>query len=176
LAQAVIAVAVIDIIAAITLGVMLVLPSGHGEPRAQAPTAPRTALTTRRIPAPATSRPVTPATRPAAPTSTTTRPAAAASTTARQPLPIGAPVVLAISPQAGAAGQVVTIHGKGFFSRDGRITVTFGSVAAPVACPAQTACHTTVPARPPGASRTVWVILRTQSGASNRVAFTYSRG
>jgi IPT/TIG domain len=82
--------------------------------------------------------------------------------------------LFSISPAAGTPGQVVTLTGKGFFSHNGLIAVTFGSAQAPVRCPSETVCRVTVPARPAKtSSRSVVVTLKTESGTSNRVTFSY---
>jgi hypothetical protein len=86
----------------------------------------------------------------------------------------GAPVLATISPASGIAGQVVTLTGTGLFSADGVITVAFGSAPASVVCPTETTCRATVPTRPAASSGTVSVTVKTQSGTSNRVAFSYS--
>jgi hypothetical protein len=83
------------------------------------------------------------------------------------------PVLRAVSPASGAAGEVVTLLGNRLFSPDGRIEVTFGAVPAPVACPTQTTCHVRVPPAPKGRF-VVAVTVVTQSGPSNAVAFRYS--
>ena len=96
--------------------------------------------------------------------------------TSRQPSakPGPKPVLLEISPASGPAGQRVTLRGRGFFSADGQITVTFGAAQAPVACPSETTCHATVPSRPGTSSATVPVRVSTETGRSNPVAFSYA--
>jgi IPT/TIG domain len=83
-----------------------------------------------------------------------------------------APVLAAISPTAGVGGQVVTLTGAGLFSANGVITVTFGSTPAPVRCPTESTCRVTVPAHKPS-SGTVAVRVTTQSGTSNQLTFSY---
>jgi IPT/TIG domain len=82
------------------------------------------------------------------------------------------PVLAAISPAAGVGGQVVTLSGTGLFSANGVITVSFGSTLAPVRCPTETTCRVTVPPRKP-ASGSVAVRVTTQSGTSNQLSFSY---
>jgi len=93
---------------------------------------------------------------------------------AHQAPAIGGPVIAAISPASGVAGQVVTLTGTGLFSADGVITVTFGSAQAPVSCPSDNTCHATVPSPASSSSGTVSVTVKTQSGTSNGVAFSYA--
>ncbi len=97
----------------------------------------------------------------------------ASSSLPRSP-PGGAPVLATISPASGVAGQVVTLTGTGLFSADGVISVAFGSAPASVVCPTETTCRATVPTPPASSSGTVSVTVKTQSGTSNRVAFSYS--
>ena len=106
----------------------------------------------------------------------TSRPPTSRPPTSRPPSakPGPKPVLVEISPGSGAAGQRVTLRGRGFFSSDGHITVTFGPAQAPVACPSETTCHATVPARPRTSSATVPVRVSTETGRSNPVAFSYA--
>ncbi|MGC8626066.1 MAG: IPT/TIG domain-containing protein [Acidimicrobiales bacterium] len=68
----------------------------------------------------------------------------------------------------------MTLTGRGLFSANGHISVTFGPALAPVACPSETTCHVQVPSqRLPGSLRSVPVSIETQSGTSNPVTFTY---
>ena len=122
--------------------------------------------------APPTSAPSSPAPSSPAPSS----PAPSTSSMSRQPSakPGPKPVLLEISPASGPAGQRVTLRGRGFFSADGQITVTFGAAQAPVACPSETTCHATVPSRPGTSSATVPVRVSTETGRSNSVAFSYA--
>jgi hypothetical protein len=102
------------------------------------------------------------------PTSTSTSSVASASV---QHGPI--PVLVTVSPASGAAGEDVTLRGHGFFSKDGRITVMFGAVEAPVSCPNETTCHASVPPRPAKSPGSVGVTVSTETGSSNQVAFKY---
>jgi IPT/TIG domain len=90
------------------------------------------------------------------------------------PSPGAGPVLAAISPASGVAGQVVTLTGTGLFSANGIITVTFGSAQASVVCSTETTCRATVPTRAPASSGTVSVTVQTESGTSNKVAFSYA--
>jgi|SRR5579875_379314 len=103
-----------------------------------------------------------------APTSATTA-ARSAKAEARAKGP--KPVLDAIAPSSGSAGQTVTLEGKGFFSADGHITVTFGTKEAPVYCPKETICHATVPN--PGGASSVLVTVATETGTSNSLRFSY---
>jgi IPT/TIG domain len=88
--------------------------------------------------------------------------------------PGAGPVLAGISPASGQAGQVVTLTGTGLFSANGVITVTFGSAQASVVCQTETACRATVPPRGAASSGTVSVTVKTQSGTSNKLAFSYA--
>jgi hypothetical protein len=85
-----------------------------------------------------------------------------------------------MAPAAGSAGQSLTLTGTGFFSAGGHIEVTFGGTAAPTVCPTRSTCIVTVPAPGPsggpstGGPQTVPVVIRTDSGTSNSLAFIYS--
>ena len=85
----------------------------------------------------------------------------------------GKPVIDGVQPTSGAAGQVVTISGSGFFSADRRILVLFAGQAAPTRCPSETRCLATAPA---GLSGDVAVVVQTESGSSNPARFTYRAG
>ncbi|HXW79260.1 MAG TPA: IPT/TIG domain-containing protein [Acidimicrobiales bacterium] len=87
---------------------------------------------------------------------------------------LGDPVLAALSPSSGAAGQTVTISGSNFLSSDGVITVSFGGRPAPIDCPDQDTCTATVPTAPSGSSGPVRVTVTTSSGTSNPVTFTYT--
>jgi hypothetical protein len=167
LTRAVIVLAVVDLAAAAELGLSLALPQG------KAPTKHRAAPTS------VTTKP------PGTPTTTlgpsqAPRASRARQTTSSAPAPapqaasVGRPVLVSVAPRSAKAGQVVTISGHGFFSANGRITVTFGRVTAPVACPTRTTCRATVPAHPgPAPSGLVDIRLTTQSGTSNSLPFSY---
>ena len=93
---------------------------------------------------------------------------------AEGPADAGSPVLADISPASGWPGQSVAISGTGLFSRNGVITLRFGSYQAPVSCFSQTACQAMVPgsmsAPDTGA---VAVTLTTEAGTSNPVSFRY---
>jgi hypothetical protein len=141
-------------------------PTTAGYPRLPSTTWPST--TTRppitaaptTVPVPATTAPPPPVTAP---------PPTAA--------PGGPPVVVAMAPAAGGAGQSLTLTGSGFFSSSGHISITFAGVEAPGACPTRTACTVTVPALGPGpapAGQAVPVVVTTPTGSSNAMTFTYT--
>lgn len=105
------------------------------------------------------------------PTSTSTsRPSVASARVHNGPKP----VLAAISPASGRAGESVTLRGHGFFSKDGQITVMFGLMQAPVSCPNETTCHATVPPRRAKSSGTVGVTVSTETGGSNQLTFKYA--
>jgi len=176
LAKAVVGVALIDIVAAVVLIVAVARPGNKARPTPQ-PTVPSaTSSASRPAPRP-TSRPTSSAPSSSAPTSSTpktSKPMRTSTTAPPQPSSAKAPVLVAISPPQGLPGQEVTLTGRRLFSANGHISVTFGPALAPVACPSETTCHVQVPAQHLlGNSRTVPVTLKTQSGTSNPVTFTY---
>ncbi|MBO0729126.1 MAG: IPT/TIG domain-containing protein [Acidimicrobiaceae bacterium] len=124
---------------------------------------------------PTTSLPVAPRTNPPVSVRATTPPpppqTVPAPVAKPPPRPPGSPALGAISPASGAAGQTVIITGSGLFSRNGLVTVLFGHTQAPVACPTQTTCRVTVPAR--GSPGVVPVTVSTTGGTSNPLPFTY---
>jgi hypothetical protein len=65
----------------------------------------------------------------------------------------------------------VAITGTGFFSADGQIVVTFGGVVTATRCPVEQRCFAIAPSLPAGKS--VPVVIRTESGASRPVVFSY---
>ncbi len=67
--------------------------------------------------------------------------------------------------------QLVLV-GSNFLSANGRILVTFDGVAAPTRCPSPERCLATVPPAREGA-RLAQVVVHTESGASNALAFHY---
>jgi hypothetical protein len=114
---------------------------------------------------------------PAASPLTAGRPAPSTSTPSTAPPAGPRPALQSISPGTGRPGQVVVLHGTGFYSADRLITVVFGPAQAPVRCPSRTTCLSTVPGQPgtPGPTRArVPVMITTQTGTSNRLFFTYS--
>ena len=188
LTRAVEVLVVLDLLAGAGLGVTFIRngsrlaslgpahPAGAGSPTSTT-SVPRSAPGGKSSPAPPTSAPSSPATSsPATSSPAPSSPASSTSSTSRQPSakPGPRPVLLEISPASGPAGQRVTLRGRGFFSADGQITVTFGAAQAPVACPSETTCHATVPSRPGISSATVPVRVSTETGRSNPVAFSYA--
>jgi hypothetical protein len=103
---------------------------------------------------------------PAASTPSTTGPPAAGSATSD-------PVLAALDPSSGVAGQVVTITGSNFLSADGVIQASFGGQLAPIDCPSQDTCTVTVPTPPAGSPAPVPVTVTTSTGTSNPLTFTY---
>lgn len=81
----------------------------------------------------------------------------------------GRPAISSISPDRGAAGQVVTVSGANLFSPDGRVQVFFGGQGAATSCSSATTCQATVPA---GATGKVRVTVVTQAGRSNALTFS----
>lgn len=149
-------------------------PSGSQELTApfsgQGLTSPSPGATTPPAPVPAsnpspTSLPATTAPAPAASVPAATAPGARGS----------APTITRISPASGTAGQTVTLTGANFYSPgSGAISVSFGGVPAGVACPTQTSCAVTVPARSASAtSPAVHVTVSTDFGTSRPVVFRY---
>jgi len=85
--------------------------------------------------------------------------------------PSGAgPVITALVPSFGSAGQTITIDGSGLFSADGHVVARFNGQVAPTACPSGNSCTATVPA---GSSGSATVTVSTDSGTSNGLTFTY---
>lgn len=93
-------------------------------------------------------------------------------TTTAPPTPGGAPVISALDPASGVAGQGIEIAGANFLSSSGQIVATFNGQVAPTTCPAQSTCTVTVPPGPGAGS--VQVVITTSAGSSNPVTFTYS--
>jgi len=165
----------LDVVAGGVLGYSLLHGSNHARPQRSASQVTRPAGKQHHQLRPTTSATTMP---PARRTTTTARrgttvPVPTTSTSVKAGAS-GKPVLVSISPSAGGPGQVVTLTGKGFFSHNGLIVVTFGPAQAPVRCPTESVCRATVPARPartpPGS---VMVTLKTQTGVSNGVTFDY---
>ncbi len=87
-------------------------------------------------------------------------------------VPPGAPAISSLAPDAGGAGQVVTVTGSNLFSPNGQVQAVVGGEGAGTRCSTQTTCEITLPAL--GAPRTVSVTITTQAGSSNPVAFSYT--
>jgi hypothetical protein len=115
--------------------------------------------------------------RAAASASPTTSPPASTPRTSAPPSAAGsatnAPVLAALDPSTGVAGQTVTISGSNFLSADGTIQASFGGQLAPIDCPNQDTCTVTVPTAPAGPPGQVPVTVTTPTGASNSLTFTY---
>jgi len=84
----------------------------------------------------------------------------------------GAPVLSALQPATGGAGDTVTVVGTNLFSTDGTVLVSFGGRAAHTRCPTERVCLVTVPAEHSG-QRATSVQVRTASGLSNPLPFRY---
>jgi IPT/TIG domain len=82
------------------------------------------------------------------------------------------PVVSAVTPDAGDAGQVVMVNGSNLFSPDENIQASFGGQPADISCPTQALCMMTVPslAAPAG---TISITVTTEAGTSDAIPFTY---
>jgi hypothetical protein len=86
--------------------------------------------------------------------------------------PGGPPVIDALSPSSGAAGQSITITGANFLSSDGHIVAAFNGQVASTSCPSSTTCTATVP--PSSVTGPAQVTVTTAAGTSNTAPFTYS--
>jgi hypothetical protein len=95
------------------------------------------------------------------------------STTAAPPNASGPPVIAALNPASGNAGQAIQVAGANFLSSSGQIIATFDGQVAPTSCPAQNTCSVTVPPAPSG-SQTAQVVITTAGGTSNTITFTYT--
>jgi IPT/TIG domain len=127
---------------------------------------------------PATS-PDAPAIRPPATSSTTIPPPASApavvpppTTTVTPPPNSGGPVLSALQPSSGVAGQVLVVTGTNFLSPSGRISAHFGAQVALIACPQSTSCLVEVPPTD-GTTAPVPVTVTTDGGTTNPLTFTY---
>jgi hypothetical protein len=85
----------------------------------------------------------------------------------------GPPVIAALTPASGSAGQAILVAGANFLSSSGQIIATFDGRVAATSCPAQNTCNVTVPPAPSG-SQTAQVVITTAGGTSNTMTFTYS--
>jgi hypothetical protein len=85
----------------------------------------------------------------------------------------GPPVIAALNPASGNAGQAIQVAGANFLSSSGQIIATFDGQVAPTSCPAQNTCSVTVPPAPSG-TQSAQVVITTAGGTSNTVTFTYS--
>ena len=186
LTRAVEVLVVLDLLAAAGLGVSFLRQGGGAAPLGPAQRVSTKSSST--TSAPGSSTPGVPSsdttstsTAPASTSTASTSRGRPASTSTSRPSVASArvhngpkPVLAAVSPASGSAGQHVTLRGHGFFSEDGRITVMFGPAEAPVSCPNETTCHATVPARPAKSPGTVGVTVSTETGSSNQVTFKYA--
>jgi IPT/TIG domain len=94
-------------------------------------------------------------------------------TTATPPNASGPPVIAALNPASGSAGQAIQVAGANFLSSSGQIIATFDGQVASTSCPAQNTCSVTVPP-PPSGSESAQVVIMTAGGTSNTMTFTYS--
>ena len=94
-------------------------------------------------------------------------------TTATPPNASGPPVIAALNPASGSAGQAIQVAGANFLSSSGQIIATFDGQVASTSCPAQNTCSVTVPPAPSG-SESAQVVITTAGGTSNTMTFTYS--
>jgi hypothetical protein len=106
------------------------------------------------------------------PTSSVTGPATA-TPPAPNPSPPGpSPVLSAVTPDAGDAGQVVMVNGSNLFSPDENIQASFGGQPADISCPSQALCMMTVPLLAASAG-TISITVTTEAGTSDVIPFTY---
>jgi hypothetical protein len=80
--------------------------------------------------------------------SNTTSPSTTAQPPPNPPSSGPAPVLSAITPDAGTAGQIVTVSGSNPFSQDGSIQASLGGEPADITCPTETSCMMTLPLLP----------------------------
>lgn len=102
-------------------------------------------------------------------TSTTTPSTTSSSTVVRSSS--GSLELASLSPDAGTAGESVTLSGSGFFGAHGYVAVTFDGRVVPTRCPSEEICTAIVP---DGLSGSVTVRLQTTSGKSNGLTFRYA--
>ncbi len=104
--------------------------------------------------------------------SNATSPATAVQPPTNPSSPGPAPVLSAVTPDAGTAGQIITVNGSNLFSQDGNIQASLGGQPADIRCPTETSCMMTVPllAAPAG---NVSITVTTTAGTSVALPFTY---
>jgi hypothetical protein len=160
------------VVAAVGLGVSAVAHDGSGPTHRSARTGTGVTLPTKPRSMPTTTSPASTGPSPATASSPTTVPSS--TTTAPPPASGSGPVLSALSPSSGSAGQSVVVVGMGFLSSDGNVLASFDGQVAPTVCPIQTTCTITVPAMsdPPP---TVPVTITTASGTSNALSFAYQQ-
>ncbi len=161
-------VAAVLVVAGVSLGISVVAHRGSATTLRSA--RPGIAVT---LPTKPRSTPTTTAPLPTPSPSTASSPTTAPSPTATASSGSG-PVLSALTPSSGSAGQSVAVVGTGFLSSDGSVVVSFNGQVAPTVCPIQTNCTVTVPAMsdPPP---TVPVTITTASGTSNALSFVYQQ-
>ncbi len=157
-----VAVAAVLVVAAVVALVVSLNTGGTPAPSASSPAAPAPISPGHAARPPDTAghgRAGTPSA-PSSPTSTTVPPPAG-----------GPPVISALSPSSGTAGQGIEVAGANFLSSSGQIVATFNGQIAPTSCPAQNTCSVTVP--PMSGGQSAQVVITTASGTSNALTFTY---
>jgi hypothetical protein len=96
-----------------------------------------------------------------------------ASTSSIAPAAPGSPPVLAaLDPPGGPAGQIIVVSGSGFMSSSGQISAHFGAQEAGIDCPDQGTCTIVAPTTS-GSLPSAPVTITTDSGTSNPLTFTY---
>ena len=157
-------IAAVAVVAALVLAGAIALAAAPGSSPRVAGGPPATGIHSG-TPGPS-SRPSTTIAKGSPPASTTTTTTAVAST------PGAMPVISALDPASGTAGQAIGVSGANFLSSTGQIVATFNGQVAPTSCPSQNACSVTVPPLPQAS--TAQVTITTSSGTSNAVTFTYT--
>jgi hypothetical protein len=155
--------AILVLVSAIALGVSL---GDHGSPAAP----PRSSGSTARPPARHQEGGHHSTAAAASPAPGGTTPAAPAASV--PPVVGNAPLLSALSPHTGGAGQVVVVSGANLMSADGMVLARFGGQEAPTSCPVQTSCTVTVPANV-AQGGVVPVTITTDAGTSNALTFDY---
>jgi IPT/TIG domain len=158
-------VAAMILVAAGALAVSLATSGSGGGPSDAPPTSAHTAAPTTPHGTPG-GKGGGPSTSPGSSSTTTT------AATAVPPNASGPPVIAALNPASGSAGQAIQVAGANFLSSSGQIIATFDGQVASTSCPAQNTCSVTVPPAPSG-SPTAQVVITTAGGTSNTLTFTY---
>lgn len=153
-----------------TIGLVVSLAQGSGSPGPASSSATTARQGTRpghptRHPPPATAGPQSGS---GAGSSTTTT---STTTTTVAPAAAGPPVISALSPSSGVAGQGIEVTGSNFLSPNGQIVATFNGQVTRTSCPDQSSCSVTVP--PSSGPQSAQVTITTAGGTSNAATFTY---
>ena len=109
---------------------------------------------------------------PSASAGSTSGHAGTSSTSSTLAKPSGPPVLSALAPSSGQAGQTVTVTGSNFLSPSGQISAEVGGQTVQVACPDQTTCSVLIPPNQ-GSTTSASVTITTDSGTSNPLVFAY---